>query len=145
MTVAVADTTVVIHIFRKNSAARAWFAAQPDKLSITPITWLEIMYGARGKSGQTACKTLLDQFEIVYLTQTDQDWAMAQMLKYRLSHGIEINDCLIASVCHRLQVPIYTHNVKDMAKFLSNALVLKPKKPFGKFKEKPVFELNAWA
>ncbi len=98
MTAGIADTTVMVHIFRKNAAARTWFAAQPQKLSITPITWLEMMYGAPGKSGQVACKALLDQFEMIYLTSADQEWAMDRMHQLRLSHGLEINDCLIASL-----------------------------------------------
>jgi hypothetical protein len=35
-------------------------------------------------------------------------------------------DCLMASVCHRLQVPLYTHNVRDMTILLGSALVVKP-------------------
>jgi hypothetical protein len=37
-----------------------------------------------------------------------------------------MNDCLIASVVHRLQVPVYTHNLKDMRVLLNEALVIKP-------------------
>lgn len=48
------------------------------------------------------------------------------MEQYRLSHGIGINDCLIASVAHRLQVPILTHNQKDFLKILPANLVIKP-------------------
>jgi predicted nucleic acid-binding protein len=126
MTSAIADTTVILHIFRRNPAARDWFSTQTEELSITPITWLEVMYGARGKIGQAAYQTLLNQFKIVYLTNADQDWAMEQMLKYRLSYGIGINDTLIASVCYRLQIPIYSHNVKHMSKLLPASLVIKP-------------------
>ena len=36
---------------------------------------------------------------------------MQQLEHYRLSDGVGIHDCLIASVCHRLQVPIYSHNL----------------------------------
>jgi predicted nucleic acid-binding protein len=125
MTVAVVDTTVVIHLFRKNAAAHNWLTSQPQKLSITPLSWMEVMYGAPGKAGQAACKTLLDQFEMIYFTSSDMDWAMAQLVKYRLSYGVAVIDCLIASVCHRLQVPLYTHNVKDFAPLIG-ALVQKP-------------------
>jgi len=87
---------------------------------------LETIYGAPGKSGQTACKAWLDQFEVAHLAPSDQEWAMEQMLRYRLSKGVEINDCLIASVCYRLQLPLYTHNTKDMVKLLPASLVIKP-------------------
>ena|SRR5258708_3719666 len=126
MTVGIVDTTVIVHIFRKNAEAKAWLVAQTNKLSVTSITWLEVMYGAPGKIGQQVCKTILDEFELINLTEDDQTWAMTQMQAYRLSRGIGINDCLIASVCHRLQIPIYTHNVKDMTKILPVARVIHP-------------------
>jgi predicted nucleic acid-binding protein len=119
------DSTVIIHILRKDQLAKSWLNTQPA-LSITPIVWLETIYGVRGKIGQTATLEVLKSFALVYLTQDDQVWAMDRLLTYRLSRGVEINDCLIASVCHRLQVPLYTHNVKDMTKILAPTLVIKP-------------------
>ncbi len=50
---------------------------------------------------------------------------MEQMERYRLSHGVTINDCLIASVAYRLEVPLYTHNIKDMTP-LFGKLAVKP-------------------
>lgn len=123
--VGVVDTTVLIHLLRNNPTAINWLATQPT-LSITPITWMEVIHGAPGKTGQTRSINLFKQFNIVYLTQIDQDWAMQQMLAYRLSRGIQINDCRITSVCHRLQVPLYTDNVKDMLKILEPKLVVQP-------------------
>lgn len=125
MTTGLVDTTVVIHYFRKNRVAQAWVDTQPARLSITPITWLEVMRGASGKAGQARCKAILSRFDIVYLTSADQDWAMEQMERYRLSHGVGLNDCLIASVAHRLQVPLYTHNLKDMTPMVGN-LAIRP-------------------
>jgi predicted nucleic acid-binding protein len=125
MTTGIVDTTSIIHLFRKLPNALTWFSTQSN-LAVTPITWLEVMRGAPGKSGQATCLRILSQFQIAYLTSEDQDWAMAQMLRFRLSRGVEMNDCLIAALCHRLQIPIYTHNVKDMHKLLPASLVVKP-------------------
>ncbi len=63
---------------------------------------------------------------MIRLLPEDQDWAMDQLFQLRLSHGAEINDCLIAAVCHRLQVPLFTHNVRDMRKYLPDALAIIP-------------------
>lgn len=126
MTNGVVDTTVVIHYLRKNPSARAWVLAQPTPLFVTPITWLEVMRGAPGKVGQNAAKAVLSLFTMIYLTSIDMDWAMQKMETHRLSFGIEINDTLIASVCYRLHVPIYTDNQKDYLKLLSSDLVIKP-------------------
>jgi predicted nucleic acid-binding protein len=126
MTMGVVDSTVIIHVFRKHPEARAWVKAQPIRLLVTPITWLEIMSGAPGKAGQATCKAILSQFDMAYPTPADMDWAMQQLERYRLSHGVGMNDCLIASVVQRLQAPVYTHNLKDMRVLLDESLVMKP-------------------
>jgi hypothetical protein len=84
---------------------------------------MEVMYGAGSKVKQVACKTLLSQFDLIHLTAADQDWAMQQMENYRLSHGVTTDDCLIAAVAYRLQVPLYTHNLKDMTPMIGNLAV----------------------
>jgi len=125
MTVAIADTTVVVHLYRRYAPALAWYGLLSQPLSITSITWMEVMYGAGSKAKQTACKTLLGQFKLIHLTSIDQQWAMLQIEKYQLSHGIATGDCFIASVANRLQMPPYTHNLKDMTPMLGN-LAVKP-------------------
>lgn len=125
MTAAVVDTTVVVHLFRRYAPALAWYGALSESLGVTPVTWIEVMYGAGSKAKQATCKTILSQFDLVYLTATDQDWAMQQMERYRLSHGVTTNDCLIAAAAYRLQVPLYTHNLKDLTPMIG-ALAVKP-------------------
>ncbi len=125
MTSAMADTTVIIHLYRRNAAALAWYGTLAQPLGITPITWLEVIYGAGSKVQQAACRTLLDEFTLLHLSPTDQNWAMQQMERFRLSHGVTINDCLIASVAYRLHIPLYTHNLRDMT-LLIGELAVKP-------------------
>ncbi len=126
MTAGIVDSTVIIHIFRRNSAAMMWVNTLKARLAVTTVSWLEVMYGAPGKAGQAKCKAILSQFDLIYLTPPDQEWAMQQMERYRLSHGVGINDCLIASAAHRLQVPLYTHNIGDMRVLLGEELAIKP-------------------
>jgi len=71
MSVGIVDTTVILHYFRKNQTARTWVNSQPVQLSITSITWMEVMQGAGSKATQTQCKNILDKFEKLYLTSTD--------------------------------------------------------------------------
>ena len=59
-------------------------------------------------------KSILDQFELLYLTTADQQWAMQHLAHFQFSHHIDINDYFIAAVAHRLQLPLYTHNLSDM-------------------------------
>jgi predicted nucleic acid-binding protein len=125
MTVAIVDTTVIVHLYRRYPPAIIWYAAFSQPLGVTPMTWMEVMYGAGSKAKQAASKALLKQFDLVHLTAVDQDWAMQQLETYRLSHGLAMNDCYIASVAYRLQVPLYTHNLKDMTPLIGS-LALQP-------------------
>lgn len=107
MTAAIADTTVVLHLYRRYAPALTWYGSLSQPLGITPITWMEVMYGAGSKAKQATCLALLGQFDLIHLTPSDQDWAMQQMEKYRL------------------QLPLYTHNLKDMTPMIGS-LAVKP-------------------
>lgn len=121
---AVVDTTVVIHLLRRYQPALAWFNNN-QVYGVTSTTWLEVMEGTTGKAHQAQAKGVLAQFEMLYLTAADQQWAMEQLERFQFSHHIGMNDCLIASVAYRLRIPLYTHNIKDMAPLLGE-LAVKP-------------------
>lgn len=67
-------------------------------MGITPIIWMEVVGGGRDKAKRLRAARLMKQFEMNYFTQTDLDWAMAAQMRYELSHGVGMMDCLIASV-----------------------------------------------
>ena len=125
MITAFLDTNILIEVYRNNPVAKAWFGSQSD-LALSSVAWLELMEGASGKAGQRRCLEIIAPLDLVFVTEDDQRWAMTQVLRYRLSHGVSFKDCLIASVCHRLQLPLYTQNVKDFVPTLGLALVIKP-------------------
>jgi predicted nucleic acid-binding protein len=121
---AIVDTTVVIHLLRRYQPALVWFNNN-QVYGVTSTTWLEVMEGTTSKANQTQAKGILAQFEMLHLTAADQVWAMEQLEHFQFSHHIGMNDCLIASVAYRLRVPLYTHNIKDMAPLIGK-LAVKP-------------------
>jgi predicted nucleic acid-binding protein len=125
MSVGIVDTTVILHYFRKNATARAWVDSQPIRLSVVSVTWMEVMEGASNKLNQTESKRILAKFELLTLTDADQQWAMQQLERFQFSHHIGMNDCQIASVAYRLNLPLYTHNLKDMTPLVGK-LAVKP-------------------
>ncbi len=125
MSVGIVDTTVILHYFRRNPAARVVHPPRPAPLAVTATTWLEVMAGAGSKAQLREAKSILDRFELLYLMVSDQQWAMEQVERFQFSHHIGMNDCQIASVAYRLGVPLYTHNLKDMQPLLG-ALAVKP-------------------
>jgi predicted nucleic acid-binding protein len=127
VSVCILDSDIVIDLIKKAPPALTWLRQQTAQPSITPITWLEIIQGARGgKREQAAHKRVLDLFTFEYPIQADLDWAMNQLLKYRLSHSVDSNDCLIAAVAYRLNIPLYTRNMKHMLPLLGTSLAIKP-------------------
>ena len=126
MSVGIVDTTVILHYFRNFGDARAWVDSQPARLSVTSITWMEVMEGASSKAHQTHCKNVLGKFDVLYPTLADQQWAMEQLERFQFMHHIGKDDCLIASIAYRLQLPLYTHNLKDMQALVGERLAVKP-------------------
>lgn len=79
---------------------------------------MEVTQGAENKLDQKLVANFMASFPFVYPTQEDIDWAIKQLSAYRLSHNVGMNDCLIAAPCHRLQLPLYTQNLKHFAPLL---------------------------
>jgi predicted nucleic acid-binding protein len=124
MTLAMVDTTVIVHLWRRYPPATAWFNIN-QVFSIASVSWMEVMVGVPNKRVQAETLKLLSGFELLYLVQSDQDWAMQQIERLRFSHSLGLNDALIASVAYRLQVPLYTHNLKDITPMIGS-LAVKP-------------------
>jgi len=126
LVVALIETSVVVDIIRGYSPALNWLQAQSQpSLGITPIIWMEVIRGGDNKAERSRAAQFMAAFEMLYLTQADLDWAMEMQIRYELSHGVGMMDCLIASVSHRLQLPLYTHNLKHFAPLLGS-LAQKP-------------------
>jgi predicted nucleic acid-binding protein len=121
----IADTNVLIELFRRNREMVAWFAVQGE-MAITTTSCLEFMQGATSPEGQMRCEEIIDQFVLERLTYSDQDWAIDKLKRLRVSHRVGTNDCLIASVAYRLQIPVYTLNVKDFMPLLPKTLIVRP-------------------
>jgi predicted nucleic acid-binding protein len=124
MVSALLDTSIVVDVLRGYKPARTWLSSQID-LGITRIVWLEVLEGADNSREQRRAIKLLNEFEVVETIASDLDWATEQSIRYWLSHKIDVFDCLIAAVSHRLQLPLYTTNVKHFTPLLG-ALAQRP-------------------
>jgi predicted nucleic acid-binding protein len=123
---ALLDAAIVVDPLRGYPPALVWSQANKHlNLGITPAVWLEVVVGTPNKIKQNQATGLLSTFPLVYWFQSDFDWAMQQLSTFHLSHNIDPFDCLIASVNYRLQLPLYTHNLKHFTPLLG-ALAQKP-------------------
>lgn len=118
------DTATIIDFLRGYPPCATWLQRQQG-LAVTPLVWLEIIEGARDKQAQEKAVALLRRFERVDLVPSDFDWSIQKALALRLSHNVDLVDCLIASVAHRLGLPLYSPNLKHFTPLLGE-LVVKP-------------------
>jgi predicted nucleic acid-binding protein len=126
MVTAIVETSIIIDLLRVYAPAAAWYQRQTQPiLGITPVIWMEVISGGENKIERLRAAKLLQRFTMIYFTQTDLDWAMQQQMTYELSHGVGMMDCLIASVSFRLNIPLYTHNLKHFAPIIGS-LAQKP-------------------
>jgi predicted nucleic acid-binding protein len=127
VTDAILDTSVLIDLLRAFPPAVDWFSGLGRRrLAITPVVWMETIQGATDRVKRARTIRFLRQFRIEHPTEDDNRWAMRQTATFHLSHGIQLQDAMIASVAARLAVPLYTTNLKHFQPLPS----VDVKKPF---------------
>lgn len=110
------DSTIVIDLLTEEPKAVNWSKTLDfSTAAITSITVMEVLQGARNKSEIGKFGRFLSRFKHRHILESDSQWAVEQFRAFWLSHRIGINDCLIAAVAARLQLPLYTPNIKDFA------------------------------
>lgn len=113
VTDAILDTPVLIDLLRGFQPALDWFVSLGrQRTAITPVVWMETVQGASNREKRAQTIRFLRQFRIEHPTEDDNRWAMLQIARFHLSHSIQLQDAMIASVAARLAVPLFTTNLK---------------------------------
>lgn len=122
--IAMLDTSIVVDLLREYQPADQWLKTQ-GQLGVTRAVWIEVLEGAPNRQKQEKAVKLLKGFELVELTVDDMIWATHALIKHSLKDGVDGYDCMIASVSFRLQLSLYTHNMKHFIPLLGS-LAVKP-------------------
>ncbi len=118
------DTSIIIDILRGYSPALFWIRQQSGILGVSAIVWLEVLEGAQNKVDQKLALDLLKLFYRVPLTYEDGELAIQQLLRVNLSHNVDAFDCLIGVTAFRMNVPLYTRNIKHFKTLLGEQAIL---------------------
>ena len=121
----VVDSDVLIDVARNNpvAAAHIYKLSQNYTLVISAITYMEVIVGVRSKIELLQTKQFLTQFAIIKLNADISDIAMGLLETYRLSHGLQIPDALIAATAIWMKVPLSSKNQRDF-RFISRLNLL---------------------
>lgn len=120
------DSNIVIDLLRRTPDANNWKNSNPHlDLGISSIVWMEVVQGATDTIKRAQAIRFMRAFKLVHYESVDSFWGMFQFAQYHLSHGVEITDVMIAAISIRLNVPLYTRNLKHYNP-LPGVQVIKP-------------------
>jgi tRNA(fMet)-specific endonuclease VapC len=114
------DTNVLIEYMKNNGSTILEInRIGKDNISISIITYCEILFGARNKSEFNKISKYLDSMRILRLTEDISIIFKELFDRYYCSHYIDIPDALIAATSIVNHIPLFTYNLKDF-KFIEN-------------------------
>jgi predicted nucleic acid-binding protein len=118
------DTTSKRHLATKHNLENE---IGLDNVIISVITKMELLMGASNKAGEVKIRKKLLRFNTALISNDITIEAIELFGLYRLSHGLAIPDCFIASSAKVMQLELFTYNVKDF-KYISNLHLYDEKK-----------------
>jgi predicted nucleic acid-binding protein len=84
-----------------------------DNVIISAITKMELLMGALNKTDEAKIRKKLLRFNTALINHDITFEAIELFEKYRLSEGLAIPDCFIASTAKVTELELFTYNVKD--------------------------------
>lgn len=105
------DTDILIFNQRGNELAAEWLDSRKH-FSISAVTWMELVQGARDKAELRTLRQALRFWgaEIEPINEEISARAMFWLEEYALSHGLRMADALIAASAWYLGQPLATAN-----------------------------------
>jgi len=107
----VIDSDVLIDVLRKRPEAMGWFSGLTTIQTVSGVTALELLFGARDAVELRSVRKFLLRFEVEWSTAEDLEKA-ADFAALKLSNGIDILDAICAATALRINEPVLTFNDK---------------------------------
>lgn len=113
------DTNIIVDLLRGYQPALTWIATQTVP-GICRMVYMEVIQGATDRRNQRDVLKLMKRFVMVEHTQADFIWSTRQLIRHNLTDNIDLTDCLIAAPSHRLNLLLYTRNMKHFTPMIPN-------------------------
>ena len=120
---ALLDTAIIIDLLREYEPAAEWIASQDQAFGVTKFARMEIIEGCINNQGLRRALRILKPFEIIPIAVQDIDWVHDKLAEFRLSHNVDPFDCLIAATPFRLQIPLYTRDLKHFTPLIGELAI----------------------
>ena len=106
------DTDVWIDFLRGHAQAIRFIRALPDRVFISAISVAELHVGVREGAERQALDDLLSTLEVLDLNKAIAAKGGLLRRDYGRSHGVGLNDALIAATAEQHDLQFFTLNVK---------------------------------
>jgi predicted nucleic acid-binding protein len=107
------DTDVMVDILREYPPALHWLASLADEeIVLSGFVVLELLQGCNNNREVKLLERKLENYHIVWLSNTDFNIVLSTFAKYYLSNGIGIIDTIISQTAISLNTILHTFNQK---------------------------------
>ncbi len=117
------DTDVLIDFLRGRPEAREFIANLPQKAAVSVVTVAELHVGVREGGERQALDAMLATFRILLLDVGIAQQGGLLRRDYGKSHGVGLNDALIAATAQSHGLPLATLNHKHYPMLSAEQLV----------------------
>ena len=109
------DTDVMIDILRGYEPAVEWLKELKDqhaKVCLPGFTVMELIQGCENKEQIKEVREAVQDFRILWPTESCCSKALEAYTDHSLSHGLDILDALIGQMAEDLMMPLHTFNTR---------------------------------
>lgn len=120
----ICDTDVIIDYFDARQARHAVTKGVLeekvglDNIMLSAISKMELLAGATTKAELAILTKKLGRFDTILLDPAITELSLTLLQTYRLSHGLALPDCLIAATAIKMDLQLFTYNIRDF-KFIA--------------------------
>lgn len=113
MEVIILDSNILIDVLKGRAETINTVQSISSPLSISSITAMELIIGARNKQEVSKLEKFIDLFEIIHVDSRISTLAIQLITQYAKSHTLDIPDSLIAATALTCRAQLLTLNKKD--------------------------------
>lgn len=123
MSLVICDTNIFISLFRQMPETIDALRAIGDKNVLIPsVSVMELYRGMENKKELKAMSNKIRYYNIIHFNEAVSEKATELILKYKLSHNLQIPDALIGAMSLIYELPLFTYNKKDF-KFIDGIIL----------------------
>jgi predicted nucleic acid-binding protein len=114
--VVLCDTNIFIHAFNGDAPTIEHLKQIGlTNILLSSVTVMELYQGMGNKNELAVMRKKLAFYDVVQIDRCISEKAIDLIVEFKLSHGLQIPDALIAATVVSYDLPLFTYNIKDFS------------------------------